>query len=158
MEDWTKKRKEGFLTDLHTAIKKDPTTSIRKHIIELKVYDKTVWTAIKQDLNPDFNPARLRFMGCFRKTKQMQLPIQIFLCLRLLLRKNGIKCLKNLCWSRHANCFEGVLIQYLKKKMAATLSKFTVLYLSFYFVYLFKLKSILFYNRVVYFYTTGSVA
>ena len=43
-----KKRKEGFLTALTTAIKKDPTTSIRKH-------EKTARTAIKQDLNPDLH-------------------------------------------------------------------------------------------------------
>ena len=46
------KRKEGFLTALTTAIKKDPTTSIRKHANELKFYDKSVRTAIKQDLSP----------------------------------------------------------------------------------------------------------
>ena len=34
-------------------IKKDPTTSIRKHANELKVHEKTVRTAIKQDLSPD---------------------------------------------------------------------------------------------------------
>ena len=30
--------------------------SIRKHINELKVHEKTVRTAIKQDLSPDHNP------------------------------------------------------------------------------------------------------
>ena len=51
-----KKRKEGFLTDLAMAIKKDPTTSIKKHHNEFKVHEKTVWTAIKQDLSLDLNP------------------------------------------------------------------------------------------------------
>ena len=46
------KRKEGFLTSLATAIKKDPTMSIGKHANELKVHEKTVRTAIKQDLSP----------------------------------------------------------------------------------------------------------
>ena len=50
------KRKEGFLTALAIAIKKDPTTSIRKHSNELKVHEKTVRTAIKQDLSSDLNP------------------------------------------------------------------------------------------------------
>ena len=36
-----KKRNEGFLTALVTAIKKDHTTSIRKHADELKVHEKT---------------------------------------------------------------------------------------------------------------------
>ena len=31
---------------------KDPATSIRKYANELKVHEKTVWTAIKQDLKP----------------------------------------------------------------------------------------------------------
>ena len=35
------------------AIKKDPATSIRKNANELKVYEKTVKTAIKQDLSSD---------------------------------------------------------------------------------------------------------
>ena len=41
-----KKRKEGFLTALTMAIKKDPTTSTRKHTNELKVHEKTVRTAV----------------------------------------------------------------------------------------------------------------
>ena len=49
------KRKEGFLTALATAFK-DFTASIRKHANELKVHEKTVRTAIKQDLSPDLNP------------------------------------------------------------------------------------------------------
>ena len=38
------------------VIKKEPTTSIRKDENELKVHEKTVRTAIKQGLNPYFNP------------------------------------------------------------------------------------------------------
>ena len=37
-------------------IKKDPTTSIKKHDNEPKVHEKTVRTEIKQDLSADFNP------------------------------------------------------------------------------------------------------
>ena len=37
------------------VIKKDPTKSIRKHTNVLKVHEKTVRTAIKQDLSSDFN-------------------------------------------------------------------------------------------------------
>ena len=49
------KTKKGFLTGLATAIEKGPTTSIRKNANELKVHKKTVKTAIKWDLSPDFN-------------------------------------------------------------------------------------------------------
>ena len=48
-----KNQKEGFLTALTMVIKKDLTTSIKKHANKLKVDDKTVWTAIKQDLSLD---------------------------------------------------------------------------------------------------------
>ena len=37
------------------VIKKDPTTLIKKHANELKVLEKTVRAAIKQDLSPDLN-------------------------------------------------------------------------------------------------------
>ena len=46
------------------AIKKDPTMSIRKHTNELKVHQKTVRTAIKQDLSPDLNPS-ITLYGAF---------------------------------------------------------------------------------------------
>ena len=49
------KEKEGSLTGLVMAIRKDPTTSIGKHVNELKVHKKNVRTAIKQDLRPDHN-------------------------------------------------------------------------------------------------------
>ena len=44
------------------------------------------------------------------KTKQKQLPIQILVRFRLLLRSNGIKYQKNLFWSQ-INRLAGVLIQ-----------------------------------------------
>ena len=49
------KWEEGFLTALAMVIKKDYTTSIRKHTNELKVHEKTVRTSIEQDLNSDCN-------------------------------------------------------------------------------------------------------
>ena len=74
----------------------------------------------------------------------MQLPIQILVCLRLLLKRNGIKHLKNLFWRHVDTIFE---------KMVAILSKFTVLCLSSYFaVYFLRLRLILFYNKVIYYY------
>ena len=48
-----KNQKEGFLTSLATAIKKDPTTPIRNQANELKVHKKTVRTVIKEDLSSD---------------------------------------------------------------------------------------------------------
>ena len=51
-----KTRKEGFLNALATVIKKDPSTSMRKHVNELKVHEITVTSAIKENLNPDLNP------------------------------------------------------------------------------------------------------
>ena len=48
-------QKKGFLTALATVIKKDPQTSIKKQANELKVHEKTVRTAIKQDFSEDLN-------------------------------------------------------------------------------------------------------
>ena len=45
------KQNEGLFTALAMPIKKNPTTSIRKYANELKVHEKTVRTAIKQDLS-----------------------------------------------------------------------------------------------------------
>ena len=46
------KTKEGFLTPLEMAMKKEPITSMRKDPNELKVHKNIVRTAIKQDLSP----------------------------------------------------------------------------------------------------------
>ena len=48
-------QKEGFLTAL--------AMSIRKHVNELKVHKRTLRTAIKQDLSPDFNPLDYAICG-----------------------------------------------------------------------------------------------
>ena len=108
------------------------------------------WNFIMASIN--LNPPWLSYRGRFRKQTKCNFPSQILVNLRLLLRRNGIKCLKNLIW-RHANHFKGMWIQLLKK-MVVILSKFTVLCLSSYFdVYFFKLKLILFYYRVICYYT-----
>ena len=52
MEDSIKNEKKA-LTALAAVIKKDLTAAIRKRDNELKVYEKTLKTAIKQDLSPD---------------------------------------------------------------------------------------------------------
>ena len=58
-----KKWKEGFLTALDTAIKKGPIISIRNHANEMKVCEKTVRTASKQDLNPAHIPLDYAIWG-----------------------------------------------------------------------------------------------
>ena len=57
------KRKGGFLTSLGTAIKKDPTTLIRKQANELKVHEKTVRTTFKHYLSPDLNALNYAILG-----------------------------------------------------------------------------------------------
>ena len=90
-----KKRKEGFLSALAMGIKTDPTTTIRKYSNELKVYEKTVRTVSKQGLSPDLNPHDYAICGILEnKTNATSYPISV--CLRLPLRRNRIKCLKNL--------------------------------------------------------------
>ena len=82
---------------------------MRKHANELKAHEKTVRTAIKQDLKPDLNTIDYVIWGVL-ENKTNATFIQILIRLRLLLRRNWIKCVKNLLW-RHANRFEDVLIQ-----------------------------------------------
>ena len=68
-----KKRKEGFLTSLAIAIKKDPTASIRKLANELKVHEKTVKTGIKYDLSPNFNPFDYAIWGVLKRTSHLNI-------------------------------------------------------------------------------------
>ena len=58
-----KKEKERLLTALATTIKRGPTTSIRKQSNELKVHEKTVRIAIKQDSSPERNPFDYAIFG-----------------------------------------------------------------------------------------------
>ena len=81
-----KNQNEGFLTAVAMAIKKDPTTPIRTHTNELKVHKN-----IKQDLSPDLNLLDYAIWGILEnKTNATSQPN-----IGLLLRRNGIKCLKN---------------------------------------------------------------
>ena len=45
------------------VIQKDTTTAIRKNTNEFKIHEKTVMTAIKQDICPDFNPLNYTIWG-----------------------------------------------------------------------------------------------
>ena len=127
-----KKQKEGFLTALVTAIKKDPTTLIRKHANELKVHKKeTVKTTIKQDLSPDLiSPDYIIWGVLENKTNATSHP-----------RIRSLKTARKEEWNKHVwrIYFEGMQIVLIAcwynncKKMVAILSKFTVLCLSCFF-------------------------
>ena len=100
-----KKRKKAFKL-LAAAIKKDPTTSVRKHADELKVHKKSVRTVIKQDLRPDLKPLDYHIWGVLEdKANTTSHPNMGSL-------KTDIEeeCQKNLFW-RGAYRFEGMLIQ-----------------------------------------------
>ena len=58
-----KRGKEGFLNALVTSIMKNPITPIRKHANELKDHEKTVRTAIKQNLSLDLYPLDYAIWG-----------------------------------------------------------------------------------------------
>ena len=89
------KQKEGFSTALATVIKKDATTSIRKHAHELKVNKKTVRTAIRQDLRPKLSPLDCAICGVLEnKTNATSHPN--IGSLKSAIEDDGIKCLKNL--------------------------------------------------------------
>ena len=91
-----KQRKEGFLTALATAIKRDPITSRRKHANELKVFEETVRIAIKQDLSPDFNPLDYAIWGVSKNKTNATSHPNIGLIKTTFEKEYGIKCLKNL--------------------------------------------------------------
>ena len=101
-----KNKRRLFLTVLASSIKKDPTSSLRKYINELKVRVETVRTAIKRDLSLDINPLVYALWGVLENKTSTTSYSNIGF--RLVLKKNGIKYLKNLFW-RHENRF--VLVQ-----------------------------------------------
>ena len=70
-EEWrTEQKTERRLFNCTHNGDKDPTMSIKKHANELKVHEKTVRTAVKQDLNLAFNPLDYAIWGVL-ESKQM---------------------------------------------------------------------------------------
>ena len=110
---------------------KDPTKSIEKHANELKVYEKTVRMVIKQDLNPDLNSLDYAIWSILEnKTNAISHPNIGFLKTAIEEEWNKTsEFILKACRSfqRH--------VDTVIKKMAAILSKFTILCLSSYFVY-----------------------
>ena len=94
---------KGFLIALKTAIKKDPPpTSLRKCAIDLKVIEKLK----EQQLNKiHTQPLTLTLLitqyRVKQKTKQMQIPIEILVCLRLIRIKRwkniSVGCIYKAC-------------------------------------------------------------
>ena len=103
-----KKLKVGFLTPLATAIKKDPTMSIRKHANELKVHKKTVRTAIKQDLSPDLNLFDYAIWSVL-ENKINEFSHANIGSLKTALEKESNKMSEEIFFWRHENRFEVVL-------------------------------------------------
>ena len=58
-----KKKMKRFLTAVATVIKKDSTTSLRKHANELKVHKKTLRTEVKEDFSSNLNPIDYALLG-----------------------------------------------------------------------------------------------
>ena len=140
MEDWTK----GFLTAFATVIMNDPTMSIRKHTNELKIHEKTVRTAIKQNLSPDRNFLDYTILDILEnKTNATSHP-----------NIGSLKAPIEEEWNKMTEEFiletcklfwrcVDTITKKKKKKMAGILSKFTVLCLSYFVVSFLKLKWIL---------------
>ena len=128
-EAWgIEQKRKGFLIALATAIKKGPTTSIRKYANELKVHEKT----IKQDLSLDPNPLDYALCGVLEnKTNATSHP-----------NIGSHKIAIEEEWNRMSEefilkackSFRRCVDTITGEKMAAILSKFTVLCLSSYFV------------------------
>ena len=126
------KTKRSLLTALAMVIKKDSTTSIGKYANELKVYEKTVWTVVKEDLSPNLSPFNCAIWGVLEnKTNATSHPYI-----------GSLKTVIEEEWNKMSDEF--ILkacksfqrrVDTIIEKMAVILSKFTVLCLSSYFVY-----------------------
>ena len=139
--------KEGFLSVLAIAMKKNSTMLIKKHFKELKVHKKTARTAIKQDLSQDLNPFDYAIWRILENKTNATSHL-------------NIDSLKNTIVEEWNNMSEEFILKACKsfqrcidtiiEKMVTILSKFTVFCLSSFLLFK-KLKFILFYNRVVYY-------
>ena len=70
--------------------------------------EKTVRTAIKQDLSPESNPLNYGIWGVL-ETKQIPLPIPILVRLGLILWRYGTKCLKKFFWKSFRRCVDTIM-------------------------------------------------
>ena len=143
------KRKECLLIFLAMVIKKDLTTSLRKLVNELKVLEKTV-KAIKLVFTPDLNPLDYAIV-LESKTNATSNPniSSLKTAIKEEWNKMSEKFILKACKS-----FRRRVETIIEKKMVAILSKFIVSCLTSYFVvYFLKLELILFYYRMVYYYT-----
>ena len=123
--------------------------SIRRLPNELKVHEKTVRIAIKQDLSPEVTPW-LRYMGRFSITNTTSHPNTC--SLKTAIEKEGNKTYEEFIL-KTCKSLQRRVDTAIEKKMVAILTKFTVLCISssFFFVYFLKSKLISFYDRVVYY-------
>ena len=144
VKDWRKKWKESFLIALATAIKKDPTTSMRKHANKLKVQEKI----IKQNLSPDLNPLDYD-IGRVLEDKTNATSHRNIGSLKTAIEKEWNKMSEEFILNA-CKLFWGY-VDTIIEKMAAILSTVTVLYLPSDFG-LYGLNFKLFYDRVVYYY------
>ena len=132
-------RNDGFLTALATAIKKDPTKSIRKQGNELKFHEKTVKTANKQDLSPNHHPLDYAIWNILENKTNATSHLNIG-SLKTAIEKKWNKMSEEFIL-KACKSFRRNVDTIIEKKMEAILSKFTVLCLSSYFVdHFFKLK------------------
>ena len=119
----------------------------------MKVHVKTVWTAIKQDLSRDLKPLVYAIWGVLKNKTNVTCNPNIDL-LKTIYEEERNKISEEFILKACKSFRRRVDTMIEKKKMVAILSKFTVLCLSSYFVvYFSKSKLIVFYKRVVYYYS-----
>ena len=104
VEDWAKNEKRVFAM----AFKME---SLGKHANELKVHEKTVWRAIKQYSGPDFKSLDYAILGFLENQTNANSHPKFGFFKIVFLKRNGIKCMKNLkaCesfWSRVGSIIE----------------------------------------------------
>ena len=107
------------------AIKKDPTRSVRKHVNELKVNEKTVRTVIKEDLRPDVNPLDYAIRAVLEYKANVTSHQNIYL-LKIAIDEEWNKISEEFI-------FKPCVLITINENMVAIISKFTVLVFIFLF-------------------------
>ena len=130
-------------------IKKDPTTSIRSTLMNWKSTRK-LWGQQLNKIQPQTLTPWLRYMGRFRKQNKCKFHPNIGSLNNTIEEERNKMCEKFI--SNPCKSFRRYVNTIIEKNVVI-LNKFTVLCLTSYSVYFLILKSILFYYRVIYYYT-----
>ena len=111
---------------------KDPTTTIRKYVNQLKVHEKIVSITIKQNLSPDINPLDCAIWGIL-ENKTNATSYQNIGLIKTTIKEEWNKMSEESILKSY-KLFRSRFDTVIEKKMVAMLNKFTFSCLSSYFI------------------------